>query len=80
MPRRGELRIAKRTVDGLSVQGKDAVFWDRDLPGFGVRVYPTGRKVYLITTQAKRNLAAAPASAGCAAPGLGMMSGRRSAD
>ena len=45
MPRRGELRIAKRTVDGLSVQGKDAVFWDRDLPGFGVRVYPTGRKV-----------------------------------
>ena len=26
---------------------KDSVFWDRDLTGFGVRVYPTGSKVYV---------------------------------
>ena len=26
----------------LSVEGKDAVFWDHDLAGFGVRVYPSG--------------------------------------
>ena len=24
------------------------MFWDRDLPGFGVRVYRTGRKVYIV--------------------------------
>ena len=27
-------RITQRTVDGLSVEKKDAVFWDRDIPGF----------------------------------------------
>ena len=45
MPKQTDLTISKRTVDALSVEGRDAVFWDRDLPGFGVRVYPSGRKV-----------------------------------
>ena len=45
--------ISKRTVDGLSVDEKDAVFWDRELPGFGVRVYPSGSKVYVVQTRAK---------------------------
>ena len=35
MPRRAELTISKRTVDGLSVEAREAVFWDRELPGFG---------------------------------------------
>ena len=48
MPKRSELRITKRTVDALPVEDKDAVFWDRDLPGFGVRVYPSGKKVYVV--------------------------------
>ena len=30
---------------------KDAIFWDRDLPSFGVRVYTTGRKVYTVQTR-----------------------------
>ncbi len=47
MPRRGELTISKRTVDGLSVENGEAVFWDRELPGFGVRVYPSGSKIYV---------------------------------
>ena len=47
MPRRGELTISKQSVDGLSVEGKEAVFWDRELPGFGVRVYPSGSKIYV---------------------------------
>ena len=47
MPKRGELTISKRTVDGFSVKGREAVFWDRELPGFGVRVYPSGSKIYL---------------------------------
>ena len=51
MPKRSELALSKRTVDGLSVGGKDAVFWDRELPGFGIRVYPSGRKIYVVQTR-----------------------------
>ena len=42
--------IGKRTVDGLSA-AEDTVFWDHDLPGYGVRVYPTGRKVYVVQSR-----------------------------
>ena len=44
--------ISHRTVQGLPVAEKDAVYWDRKLPGFGVRVYPSGSKVYLVQTRA----------------------------
>ena len=44
-------KLTKRTVDALCVESKDAVFWDRDLPGFGVRVYSSGRKVYVVQTR-----------------------------
>ena len=45
--------ISKRTVEALAVEDKDAVFWDDKLPGFGVRVYPTGSKVYVVQTRLK---------------------------
>ena len=32
-------------------EAKDAVFWDRDLAGFGVRVHATGRKVYVVQSR-----------------------------
>ena len=44
--------LSKRVVDGLFVNGKDAIFWDRDLAGFGVRVYPSGKKVFVVQTRA----------------------------
>ncbi len=44
-------KLTKRAVDALAVAGKDAVFWDRDLKGFGVRVHPTGRKVFVVQTR-----------------------------
>ena len=44
-------RISKRTVDSLSAGGKDAVFWDSEIQGFGVRVYPSGSKVYIVQTR-----------------------------
>ena len=51
MPRRSTQRITKRTVDRLSAQGKPAVAWDRDVAGFGVRVYPTGRIAYVVQSR-----------------------------
>ena len=53
MPKRADFKISKRTVDRLSVEGRDRAFWDRDLPGFGVRVYPSGQKVYLAQCRAR---------------------------
>ena len=45
------LKISKRTVDVLSVTNGDSVFWDRDLPGFGVRVYRSGKKTYVVQSR-----------------------------
>ncbi len=38
--------LSNRSVGKIEVQ-KDTVFWDGELTGFGVRVYPTGSKVYI---------------------------------
>ena len=46
--------LSMRTVDGLSGDGKDVIFWDRELQGFGVRVYPSGTKVYLVQSRGPR--------------------------
>ncbi len=51
MPKRSERKLTKRVVDALSVETNDAVFWDRELAGFGVRVYATGRKVYVVQSR-----------------------------
>ena len=51
MPKRSNLKIAKRAVDALRVDVGDATFWDRDLAGFGVRVHATGRKVYVVQSR-----------------------------
>ena len=40
MKRLQRAKLTKPTIDGLRVERKDAVFWDRNLTGFGVRVYP----------------------------------------
>ena len=38
-------------MDALRPRSKDYVFWDRDLPGFGVRVHASGRKVFVVQTR-----------------------------
>ena len=40
--------ISKRTVDALRAGDRDVLYWDRDLSGFGVRVYASGRKTYVV--------------------------------
>ena len=41
-----ERTLSNRTVAALTVE-RDTVFWDRELTGFGIRIYPTGGKVYV---------------------------------
>ncbi|MYA97535.1 MAG: tyrosine-type recombinase/integrase [Nitrospinae bacterium] len=51
MPKRSDLKLTKRTVDALDVDRKDAIFWDRELAGFGVRVHATGRKTWVVQSR-----------------------------
>ena len=52
MPRRSTLTLSGRAVDALAVSERDVIVWDRELAGFGVRVYPSGRKVYVVQSRA----------------------------
>ena len=51
MPTRQPVKLTKRAVDALTVESGDTVVWDRDLPGFGIRVYASGRKVWCVQTR-----------------------------
>jgi hypothetical protein len=42
------LKLTKRTVESLKVREKDHISFDAELPGFGVRVMPSGRRFFLI--------------------------------
>lgn len=41
-------RITKRTVDAAKTNPKDYVIWDDELPGFGLRVFASGKRSYVI--------------------------------
>ena len=56
MPKRSALRLTKRIVERLKADGKDAIFWDRDQAGFGVRVHTTGRKLYIVQSRGPAGL------------------------
>ena len=43
-----ELRISKRTLDTIEITGREHFLWDTDLPGFGVRVRPSGAASYVV--------------------------------
>ena len=48
MARPRQTALSNRAVEKLPVGEREAFWWDRDEPGFGVRVYPNGTKVYLV--------------------------------
>ncbi len=56
MPKRSTLKLTKRIVERLKAEGKDAIFWDRDLVGFGVRVHTTGRKLCIVQSRGPAGL------------------------
>lgn len=39
-----KLPLSRQAVDRLPVAGREVVFWDQHLPGFGIRVYPSGNE------------------------------------
>ncbi len=41
-------KITKRVVDALRLHDRERVVWDDENKGFGVRVHPTGKKVYIV--------------------------------
>jgi integrase len=45
-------RITKRVVDSLKITSGEYAIWDAQLPGFGVRVRPTGAKSYVVLYRA----------------------------
>jgi len=45
MPR---VKLTKSAIDALATPPKDIVYWDSGCPGFGVKVTPKGRKVFIV--------------------------------
>lgn len=45
-------RLTKRVVDAADVRDKDYFIWDDELPGFGLRVFASGKRSYLIQYRA----------------------------
>src|SRR4051812_19991458 len=45
MPR---IKLTKSKIDTLPTLQTDAVYWDAGYPGFGVKVTPKGRKVFVV--------------------------------
>ncbi|KQT55041.1 integrase [Methylobacterium sp. Leaf456] len=45
-------RITKRVVDAAEPNGRDYFIWCDELPGFGVRVFASGRRSYLVQYRA----------------------------
>jgi integrase len=43
-----KIKITKRSVEALEVTSKDYIVFDTDLPGFGVRIMPSGKRFFLV--------------------------------
>ena len=45
MPR---IKMTKKNIDALPIVQSDLIYWDVGCPGFGVKVTPKGRKVFVV--------------------------------
>ena len=41
-------KITKTAVDSLKPKARDAFLWDTEITGFGCKITPAGRKVYIL--------------------------------
>ncbi len=42
-----KIKLTKSVIDAIEPTSKDEVYWDAALPGFGVKITPKGRKVFI---------------------------------
>jgi integrase len=47
-------KLTKRVVEGAEVKATEYMLWDGELPGFGLRVLPSGRRSYMVQYRAGR--------------------------
>ncbi len=45
-------KLTKRNIEGITPGEKDTFLWDTDLPMFGIKVTPAGRRVYILQYRA----------------------------
>src|SRR6478735_127860 len=45
MPR---VKLTKNSIDSLPTSASDTIYWDAGCPGFGVKITPKGRKVFVV--------------------------------
>lgn len=55
-----KVRITKRTVDAAKARDHEYTLWDNDITGFGLKVLPSGRKVYLMKYRTRGGVARKP--------------------
>jgi len=41
-----KMKLTKRVVEAVEPEKRDVIVWDTDLPGFGLKVTPAGKRVY----------------------------------
>ena len=63
-------RITQRAVEAARSSGYEYILWDNTLTGFGLRVYPSGRRSYVVQYRAsgrtRRIALGAPEKVPCA--------------
>jgi len=47
-------KLTKRTIEAAEIRASEYFLWDAEVPGFGLRVLPSGRKGYVVQYRAGR--------------------------
>ena len=63
MPSANRETLTTRFVEALPASDREIVVWDRELPGFGLRVHPSGSKVYMVHKRSGGSPGALPSAA-----------------
>ncbi len=48
-----KVKLTKRVIDGIKPEAKELFIWDTEIRGFGLRVWPSGRRVFIFQYRTK---------------------------